>query len=50
MKRLKNDDFSDGLKEYQDLYFIFEFKYFEDALLENVFSFEKQRALADDRQ
>ena len=33
MNKLKNDDFSDGLKEFRELYYIFGFKYFEDALL-----------------
>lgn len=39
VQRLRNEDFNEGLKEYNDLYLIFGFTYFEEALLENVFAF-----------
>jgi hypothetical protein len=43
--RLRNEDFNEGLKEYNDLFLIFGFKYFEEALLENIFAFEKSREI-----
>jgi hypothetical protein len=45
VQRLRNEDFNEGLKEYNDLYLIFGFAYFEEALLENVYAFEKSREL-----
>lgn len=41
--KLANEDFNEAFRDYGDLYLIFGFKYFEDALLENFFTFEKNR-------
>jgi hypothetical protein len=41
--RLRNEDFNEGLKEFNDFLLIFGFKYFEEALLDNINSFEKSR-------
>lgn len=37
--KLANEDFNEALKEFHDMYLIFGFSYFEDALLENLFAF-----------
>jgi hypothetical protein len=43
VNKLNNEDFNDALEELHDFYLIFGFKYFEEALLDNIFSFEKNK-------
>ena len=41
--RHNNEDFNEGLKEFEDLYIAYGYDYFKEALCENVFAFEKIR-------